>query len=532
MSSFHSTNGGVIMSIKLNKEESLFRNELIFTVDAKAVNIDNTLVNLFMLLKHDGIRPKQRARSGGNIFIEIQTLKKVFAKLEEEGSVNGFKNNPEAAELWIRSNLVNMVFRGNIDKEKISSLRPIHLESYRVRNAANTRDYNTADQVYLMLGANQTVKDDLKNFLMEGWDETTSKINVGNGLDVDSLGLLHIIKNVKPGFLESNSSLNQITPLLNSQAELFCDDIRRLLVYKRLIPRNVLIDYLKTITSFHLSLYIQKLIHVLPKMVENGSIEVEDDWNIVLDATDNFESKIAKIAADDAENLTNKVYDYVKATFQVNAALRRLKLEKNNSAHLLKALKLLKEKPKDFEIYFETQWDNLYNALEEEDKLLIEDMVKYEDTYFDRYIELILKARGTYQYRYHSQLIDNLSQKNTERGFMAQGRSRKHPRRFVLGTRLLETLVQILVLESSSKQFITRTLSIEELIQNVRDRYGLVINGLNEERFSNAELQTHLAFKENVDAFKMKLRQIGFYNDLSDAYILQRIRPRYELNAQ
>ncbi|UZS00094.1 methylation-associated defense system protein MAD7 [Chondrinema litorale] len=520
------------MAIKLNKEESLFRNELIFTADAKAVNIDNTLVNLFMLLKHNGIRPKQRARSGKNLFIEIDSLKNSFKKLEEEGVLKGFSDNPDAVEPWIRSNLVNMVYRGNIDREKISSLRPIHLESYKVRNAPNTRDYNTADQVYLMLGANPTVKEDLKNFLMEGWDQTTNKINLSNELDVDSLAMLHIVKQVKREFLESNSALNQIKPILQKQAELFCDDVRRLLVYKRLIPRNVLIDYLKTITSFHLSLYIQKLVHFLPKMVESGGTDITDDWNIVLDATDNYESKVASLSATDAESLTNNIYDYVKSTFQVNASLRRLKLDKTNSENLTKALKILQEKPTDFEIYFETQWDNLYNSLEEEDKLLIEDMVKYEDTYFDQYIQLILKVRGNYQYKFHIQLIDNLSQKNNERGFMAQGRSKKHPRRFVLGTRLLETLVQILVLESKDSQFQTRSLSIEELVSNIRDRYGLVINGLNEERFADADLQTHLAFKENMEAFKMKLRQIGFYNDLSDAYILQRIRPRYELNAQ
>lgn len=520
------------MAIKLNKDESIFRNELIFTVDAKAVNIDNTLVNLFMLLKHNGIRPKQRARASSNSFIDLETLKNIFSKLEDEGSIIGFNKNPEAAELWMRSNLVNMVYRGNLDKEKISSLRPIHLESYRVRNAPNTRDYNTADQVYLMLSANPTVREDLKSFLMEGWDNTTNKINSNNDLDVDSLGLLHIIKNVNPGFLETNSSLNQIQPLLHEQAELYCDDVRRLLVYKRLIPRNVLIDYLKTITSFHLSLYIQKLIYTLPKMVAEGTDKVRADWNIVVDATDNFESKVARISAEDAETLSNSVYDYIKATFQINAGLRKLKLDKTNSNNLRKAVELLKEQPQDFEIYFETQWDNLYGTLDEEDKNLISDMVKYEDTYFDRYIELILKARGNYQFRYHLQLIDNLSQKNSERGFLSQGRGRKHPRRFVLGTRLLETLVQILVLTSDGAHFQTRTLSIEELIQNIRVRYGLVINGLSEDRFKDTDLNTHLAFKENVEAFKLKLRQIGFYNDLSDAYILQRIRPRYELNAQ
>ena len=99
----------------------------------------------------------------------------------------------------------------------------------------------------------------------------------------------------------------------------------------------------------------------------------------------------------------------------------------------------------------------------------------------------------------------------------------------MLGTRLLESLVQILVLENKGDQFTTRSLSIEELIQNIRERYGLVINGLSEDRFNNADLNAHLAFKENVEAFKNKLRQIGFYNDLSDAYILQRVNPRYEI---
>lgn len=267
-------------------------------------------------------------------------------------------------------------------------------------------------------------------------------------------------------------------------------------------------------------------------MVEAGSSQVEDDWSVVLDVTDDYESKISNLAAADAAKLFNKIYDYLKATFQVNAALRRLKLDKSDSSHFDQALQLLFEKPKDFEIYFETLWDNRYNSLEEDDRELINDLVKYENTYFDRYIEYILKGRGKYLYRYNMQLIDSLCQKNNERGFLAQGRSRKHPRRFVLGTRLLETLVQILVLEAKNDRFQTRSLSIEELVSQIRNRYGLVINGLDEERFSDADLQTHLAFKENMEAFKMKLRQIGFYNDLSDAYILQRIRPRYELNAE
>lgn len=517
------------MAIKLNKEESVFRNELLFTADAKAINIDYTMVNLYMLLRHDGIRPKQRNRAGENAFIEIEKLKNAFRVLEEEGSVTGYTEHSEAIEIWMRTNLVNMVFRGNLDKEKISSLRPIHLESYRVRNAQNTRDYFSADQVYLMLGQNPEVKDDLKQFLMEGWDKTTDTISNTKTLDVDSLGILHLIKKVRPGFLESASALNQIKPILKAQAELYCDDVRRLLVYKREIPRNVLIDYLKTITSFHLSLYIQKLIYLLPKIVETGSFDIKDDWSIVLDSTDNFESKISKIAIEDADKMYNSIYDYIKATFQINAVLKKENLDKNNSKNLDTTLNILKNPQNDFDLYFQVLWNNIQSSLDEEDKELLNSMVKYETTYFDKYIELLVKIRGPYQYKYHVQFIDNLSQKNNERGFIAQGRSKKHPRRFVLGTRLLEALVQIQVLHREDNDFITKSLSIEELTEKIRNRYGLIINGLSEPRFEDADLNTHLAFKENVEAFKQKLRQIGFYNDLSDAYILQKIRPRYEL---
>ena len=517
------------MAIKLSKEESLFRNELIFIMDHKGINIDNTFVNLFMLLKHNGERRRQRAR-GGSGLVEISNLKNVFSKLEEEGIVSGFKENPEAGELWLRSNLLNMTYRGNIDKEKISSLRPIHLESYRVRNSKQARDYNSADQVYLMLSSNPLVREDLKNFLLEGWDQTTNQINSSNNLDVDSLGILQIIKKVNPGFLDSNTNLNQIKPLLKKQSELYCDDVRRLLIYKNLIPRNVLIDYLKNITSLHLSIYFQKLVYALPKMVEKGTIDISDNWNIVIDATDSYASRISKFSVEDAKSLFNNFNDYIKATYQINATFRRLKLDKNDSKNLESALKVLKEKPMDFEMYFETVWDSNYNSLDEEDKLLVKDLVKYENTYFDRYIELILKARGKYLYKFNTYLVDYISQKNSDNGIMAQGRSKKHPRKFVLGTRLLETLVQILVLEVKNDHFITKSLSIEELIDQMKDRYGLIINGLKEERFKNPDINTNLAFKENVEAFKHKLREIGFYNDLSDAYILQKIRSRYKLN--
>lgn len=500
-----------------------------------------------MLLKNNGTRPKL-VRSGNNrndTEINIEKIKQYLIGLEKDGTIEGISQNPEAVEVWIRNNLVNLIFRGNPDKEKVSSLRPIHIESYRVRNAKQTRDYNSADQVYLMLGQNPKVKQDLINFLRAGFDKDTNEILESNDLDVDSLGLLQIIRKVTKDFVESQSGLNVVKPLLTAQAEKFCDDIRKLLVYQNSIPRNVLIDYIKTLISFHLALYFQKLVHLLPRIVENSSLNVEDNWCIVVDITDNFDSRIASLAMRDVEYFLNSMYDYIKATFQINSALSYLNLDRNNSSYIDEALNVLKTKGDGFEKFFQIKYQEVHQAKDErgrkhndeekqmaEDyKKAIEDNTQYESSFFDKYIQLLVSSdRGNYQYKYSRELFDNICQKNKERGFLAQGRSRKHPRRFVLGSRLLETLIQILVLEATPTGFQSRSLSIEELIGALRDQYGLIINGLNEDRFKDADVNTHLAFKENVEALKQKLRLIGFYNDLSDAYILQKIRPRYPKN--
>lgn len=520
------------MAIKLNGKEATFRNELIFAADAKAVKIENTLVNLFMLIKHNGLRPKQRARRGESVFVEIEKLIHVFKKIEEKNDhLDGFSDNPEAIELWLRSNLVNMVNRGNIEKEKISSLRPIHLESYKIRNAPNTRDYFSADQVYLMLSENPQVRDRLREFLSQGWDKDLNTLRNARELDIDSLGILYLIRDIKPGFIESRSALNKIRPILVKQAELFCEDIRKLLVYESHIPRSVLIDYLKTITSFHLSLYTHKIIKLLPRMIEQGTTDVEDNWSIVLDVTDDFESKISSIAIADAEKTYNSLYNYIKATFKINSIISHFNLDEKDSDSIEKVLTILKEKQEEIKYKFDAYWMLIYNQSDhdDDDRELIDEMTKYEESSFDKYIELLVKIKGPYQRKFFPRFLDNISQKNDERGFLSQGRSKKHPRRYTLGTKLLEALVQLQVLHLENNGFITKSLSIEELMNNLKERYGLIINGLNEERFQNSDLNTHLAFKENVEAFKLKLRQIGFYSDLSDAYILQKIRPRYEL---
>lgn len=517
------------MAIRLDKNEAIFRNELILAADAKSVNLDNTLTNLFMLIRNNGARINMRVKREHT----FQSLIEYMENLETHGNMVGLSEHKEAAEDWLRCNLVNLVFRGNIVKEKISSLRPVHLESFRIRNIAQTRDYNSSDQVFLMLRMKPEIMESLKEYLSKGWDNVTKNISKNQKLDVDSAGILQLIKNIQID-PKSSAQLKNVRPLLEEQANLFCDDILRLLVYKDSIPRNVFIEYLRTLIGFHLSLYTQKSIYLLPRMVKEGTRNVVDDFSLIVDVTDNFESRVSRFACEDMERTINGLYEFFKASFEINAVQKRYETTMPAVDSVDQWLSILKNRPDNFDIYYENKFNIILDKFkpeEEEDKKNLLDCVMYEESFFDKYVMTLLKAKGAYQYRYYQQFLDAISMKNTDYGFLADGRSRKHPRRTVIGSRLLETLVQILVLEPALGGFSSHSLSIDELTAKLRSRYGIVINGLNESRFNDADLETHLAFKENVDAFKTKLRQIGFYTDLSDAYVLQKIRPRYKIKA-
>lgn len=510
---------------KLTKYDPIFRNELIFAGDAKNITLDTTLINLFMLMRNNGSRIKLKLRHTHT----IDSLKKYLESLEKQGYIEGFKDNEEAGEDWLRSNLVNMVNRGNLQKENISSLRPMHLESYRIRNVKYARDYNSSDQVFLMLSKQPNVLQGLKDYLLAGWDSSSNTIAGNIQLDVDTVGILHLMRNISIEVLPADN-INRIKPLLERQADLFCDDIKRLLVYKDIVPRNIFIEYLQTLIGFHLSLYFQKLIVFLPRMIKAGKKELEDDWSIVVDVTDNLDSRISSVACADMQATLNSQFDYFKSTMQINAVMTLPQFLINKPDDLDEILSVLASRDATFEAFFMAKFSDLVGRFtEQEDKDQLNDFVQYENSFFDKYVLCLTKVRGAYQFKHTTSFLDKISMKNTETAFIADGRSKKHPRRAVLGSKLIETLIQLLVLEIEDNKFASKPLSIDELTDKLRGRYGIIINGLDEARFANTDVQTHLAFKENVEAFKNKLRQIGFYTDLSDANILQKIRPRYKI---
>jgi hypothetical protein len=137
--------------------------------------------------------------------------------------------------------------------------------------------------------------------------------------------------------------------------------------------------------------------------------------------------------------------------------------------------------------------------------------------------------RGKYHRQYITECLDLLLLKNKETGILAQTRTKGSPRRFVMGSRLLEVLLQLAVLGQDNGRFVTRELRIEELIIFLRERYGIYVDRVPEEQLGKASILDRRALRLNLESFKQRLREIGFYEDLSDAYVTQKVSPRYTI---
>jgi hypothetical protein len=152
---------------------------------------------------------------------------------------------------------------------------------------------------------------------------------------------------------------------------------------------------------------------------------------------------------------------------------------------------------------------------------------------FETYIEMIVALRGPFHRQYITQCIDSMLLKNRAGAFIAQGRTKSAPRRFVLDSRLLEVLLQIAVLHpGGASGFHTKEMRIDELLVFLRERYGIFIDQLPRgDGFATTSIDDRGTLRANLKAFTGRLREVGFYRDLSDAYVTQTITPRYRIAA-
>ncbi len=545
----------------LRKKDREFRLPKISYLDFKHLEMDRVLTGLFERLEHGGYPSVFRDKR------ELTVAQFVDDIIEARAKFIGFAQNREIVERWVETHLMDIVNRGKRNPV-VAGPRPLHGYTYRFRNPKHSRDYGAAQQLYQMLHharhrAGTYAIEHLKSFFFDGFNKITREFDDKTLTDIETATLLHFLSQRKDT-ANTKESGDRFPPMCIGSADLLAEDIQRLLFYQPFMPRSVMVDYLKLLLSFHLALYHLRLLKLVPawqklhaadplcfetacpmqpRQARNPQGDCPYQLGLLVDLTGNADSPTAVLAQRSAEACYRRIPGFVRAYFMARKLdefgdflVSRGKiirgLSKTLSLHEVFALQgdaYAAEREKDFN----GRLRELCNSLADEENGQNADtaaLLKLGLSDFETFIEILVAQRGAFHRQYIIEALDAMMQKNRTGALLAQARAKNAPRRFVLDSRLLEVLLQIAVLRVGERGYHTAEMRIDELLALLRERYGLYIDRLPlGEGFGPPSIDDRKALRANVLAFTARLREIGFYRDLSDAYVTQTVVPRYTI---
>lgn len=548
----------------LKSRDKHFRLPKISLIDFKTIEMDRVLTGLFARIYHRGQDSRLYKKD-----TTIETFEEHF--LANPDRFKDFSKHKDIARGWLETHLLDLVNRGKTN-QAVAAPRPLHGYTYRFRNPKHCRDYGAAQQLYETLwharnDLGKRALERLKSFFFEGIDPNTQQEDFSVMVDVETQALLSLNQSEVMQDAPVKDSRVPTPPLCVGSAELLADDIVRLLQYRPKIPRSVMVDYLKILLAFHLALYHLRLFKLLPRLVAKKGAEPvclvnrcpmkpgREDGNphgdcpyqigLFVDVQNLPGTRISQLAEISADVHYRRIPSFVRAYFLTKKldefALHLLQFGKllggpNKQLSVSEVLGLLDDShTNEREQYFGARILSLTEDLRVEDDVLdpeIEMTMAQGLDKLNTYIECLMALRGDFQRSFIVKALDSLLLKNRSGGLISQARSAKAPRRFILDSRLLEVLLQIAVLryDTNTGNYRSEEIQIDRLLTFLRERYGLYIDGLPRgEGFGEPSIEDREALRRNKEAFKNKLREIGFFQDLSDAYVTQHVTPRHRI---
>jgi hypothetical protein len=537
----------------LSRKDKEFAVPLVSVLDTKTIDLERALVNFLIKLKY-GLTPTVRSSPR---LLTVRDLTDLACSRDKSAQLRGFADHETVVYKWLESDLLDLVFRGHPVKENLASARPLHLNAFRLRNPKHCSDYGASNALYnLLIWEAEDVLKALHDFFAEGLDTESERYDGVTELDLETTLLLRLADDSPREQPDPKRKAVQAFPLCIAQARVLADDLRRLLAYKDQVPRSVMIEYLKNAIGLHLGLTTLRLFQILPGLVEMGTFPdacttCHQDPNaghacagcpflpaIVVDLGDNHRTRMAELARRSVRIQLGELSRYIKAHMVVRklweyaehlVAIGRLQRLPENVPGIL----ALRGWPDDLihDTFFSTRIGNLIDTEEgEEPDARLQEIRRLGLPPLETYTEMLYLLRQRFHTKYYTQLLDSMLQKNGESALMRQGRGPINQRRFTIGSSMLETLAQLAVLKPTRSGFESEPMLVDDFLELLRDRYGIFVGEL--PGVEDVPPEDLAALRANRTEFKRRLREIGFYTDLSDAYIAQTIRPRYQVEAK
>jgi hypothetical protein len=535
----------------LDSKDRAFRCDAISRIDYKTLTMDRVLTAFLARLWHGGVTSRMRRATDLDVDAYLELLVD-----DKTGKFEGFADNEDISRRWVATHLLDLVNRGRVT-EAVAGPRPLHGFAYRLRNAARSRPYGADEQLYELLAVNEVALQGLKEFFFSDIDPSTGEAVPGPDIDVESQALLNMVEATQGKAQDRPGDANrrEQKQLCRQTAELLGEDILRLLLHREFMPRTVLVEHLKILLSFHLALYHLRMFKLVPAALRDGAVDhactaghKRDEPcryrpHLFVDVAGSETGLPAAYAVKSASTWYGRLPQFVRGTFAVLKLTDFAKdlhrqgkyaMPGRDDLPAADAIGLLDDNyAAEREVFFDMRVRRILDDEEEPLAPELQTIIDLGLSRFETYLELIMHYRGAFQRKYLVDCLDSMFLKGRPGELLTQPRSKSGVRRFVLDSRLLEVLLQVnLVQHDQDGRPRTLPMRVDEVLDTLRTRYGLYIDTLpDEDGFHGPDLPDQAALRANTAAFVDRLREIGYYRDLSDAYLTQTVTPRFTIGA-
>lgn len=535
----------------LDRKQKAFRYFPVMPIDANNINFEQAVVRLLVLLHTKGkvISKTNKDTLYPESLVEI---------LKDSNDYFEGITDPTRERLitnWISSDFATTVVegKGRQGRARISNLKPLHLGTIKLLDPRiRSQDRDISVFLYNIFKGTAVASDSdfLMSFLLEGTrrDGQYNLVvdeNKFEDLDIETQFLLRLLDKFKVDLPSTNSKLVPDYRFLCEAAQKqFLFDTMKLLVYKETVPRRELFNYITVLFNFHSALFAMKTFKQITAVAEKKSskcgtcvsIKGDRDFDkfckcdfqpkIFVDVTlgqDKICDSLSKVSL---ENDYNEMYRYFKSHYRLVKLSEFAKTQGNSEPSVDQLLSYMSNP--SVEGFFLFKLAEITSDDDLKDDPDIKAILNMDIPALDKYVEILCNDRSNWKnlVSRHKKLMSGLSNMNREEGFLQGGRGRK--RKYVLGNILLEVLVQLAVVDADHRGFTTHPITIVKFVEWMKERYGIYIN---EWPSGSDSPETAKALNNNFNALKDRLRQLGFYTDLSDASNSQVIKPRFKVES-
>ena len=533
----------------LDRKQKAFRYFSVMPFDANNINFEQAVVRLLVLLHTKGriIAKTNKDTLYPESLVEIVKDNKThFEGITDPIRERLIKN-------WISSDFATTVIegKGRQGRARISNLKPLHLSTIKLLDPRiRSQDRDISIFLYNVFKGTAVASDSdyLMSYLLEG-TKRDGQFNLVaddskfNELDIETQFLIRLLDNFKVDLPSTNANLvADYKFLCEAQQKQFLIDTMKLLVYKNSVPRRELFHYITVLFNFHTALFAIKSFSQINSLIETQkskciscvTIKGETDFNklckcdfqpkIFVDLTLGQDRLCDTLSKKNVESDYTEMYKYFKSHYKL-VKLAEFAKTQGNQNPTIEQLSGYLSNP-SLEGFFNYKLADITVDEDLKDDPDVQAILQMNIPALDKYVEILCNDKSNWKnlVARHKKLMNGLCNINREDGFLQGGRGRQ--RKYVMGNLLLEVLVQLAVVSADPKGFKTQPITIVSFVEWIKNRYGIYIN---EWIIGSDSPETAKALNNNFLALKERLRQLGFYTDLSDASNSQVIKPRFKI---